>query len=378
MKFVLVGPVYPYRGGISHYTTLLVKELRDRNNTVLLISFKRQYPKLLYPGKNDKDPSKEIYEPTDAKFWIDSINPITWFSTFYEIHQYKPEAIILQWWSPFWAIIWITLCKLNRIFLRSPIIFICHNVLPHESRRFNRWLAKIVLQQGNYHIVQSDDEKDIFDKVVPGNNAFVIHHPIYAMYANQLIDKVKARLLLELPKKSKVLLFFGIIRPYKGLMDLLSILPEIRKIHEETILVIAGEFWDNKKRYLKKIKELGIEDCVIIHDYYIPNEQVGLFFSAADLLVAPYRKITGSGVIEIAKSFNLPIISTSQKLLKTKGNRLLSHKDANSDLAQAILNYFNRPNAYYFKSHLNNSSWTSLAQCLESFPSKKISQYPRK
>lgn len=312
LKHVLVGPVYPYRGGIAHYTTMLCRALRERGHDVLLVSFKRQYPRWLFPGRSDKDPSEDPLEVEGANYWIDSLNPLTWLTAFWRIRRYRPDAVILQWWTTFWAPVWFVLGALIRLLQRVPLIYLCHNVLPHEVRWWDPWLARTVLRWGTRFIVQSAEEKERLLDLIPGAHVDIVPHPVYDMFADQRLPQAEARARLGLPLDVPILLFFGIVREYKGLRDLLEALPEVRKRLGRVVLVVAGEFWEEKQPYLEMIDRLGIGDSVVIEDRYIPNEEVPLYFSAADLLVAPYRRVTGSGVVQMAKGFGLPAIMSSE------------------------------------------------------------------
>ena len=139
LTFALIGPVYPYRGGIAHYTTLLARVLRAAQNGVLLVSFKRQYPRWLFPGRSDKDPSQQPLTADDPHYWIDSLNPLTWLTAFQRIRRVRPDVLVLQWWTPFWTPVWLTLLLANKLLLGSRVCVICHNVLPHETRPWSPW-----------------------------------------------------------------------------------------------------------------------------------------------------------------------------------------------------------------------------------------------
>jgi len=326
MRIALIGPVYPYKGGIAHYTTMLYGALRKRDHDVLMVSFKRQYPRWLYPGRDDKDPSKKPLVVEDAKYWIDSLNPITWLTTFWRIRCYQPDVLVLQWWTTFWTPVWFTLGVLNRLFLCRPLVYICHNVLPHESHWWDPWLTRMVLQWGSWLIVQSEEEFHRLGKLLPGKRASIVPHPTYDVLVGQKIPKEEARQHLGLPLDVPVLLFFGIVRKYKGLQDILAVMPEVRKRFGRVILLVVGEFWDEKRPYLEMIERLGIRELVIIEDRYIPNEEITWYFSAADVLVAPYRRVTGSGVMQIAHGLGMPVISTIEDLFSWFAGTLNDNK----------------------------------------------------
>lgn len=372
MRFVLIGPVYPYRGGIAHYTTMLYRALQQRGHEVLLVSFKRQYPLWLFPGHSDKDPSQEPLEVQAARYWIDSLNPVTWLTTFGRIRRYRPHTVILQWWVTFWTPVWLVLGILHRLFLRKTLVIICHNVLPHEVRWWDRWLARLALRWGTRFIVQSVEEKRKLQTLIPSAKVDIVPHPVYDMFAEQRIAKEEARRQLGLPLDASVLLFFGVVRKYKGLQDLLAALPEIRDHLGRVILVVAGEFWDDKQPYLAMIERLGIQDSVRIDDRYIPNEEVGVYFSAADVLVAPYRRVTGSGVLQLARGLGMPVVTTqvgeASSIVDNETGVSVPPGDSEA-LGQSVLRFFEteRDDITHFNDqiHASASSWKQLIAAVE-------------
>lgn len=367
MKIVLIGPVYPYRGGIAHYTTSLTQALRKAGHTVLLISFKRQYPKRLFPGQSDHDPSRRPQVIGDAQYCIDSLNPLTWLTTFSCIRSFRPDVVVLSWWTVFLAPAWLVLSLLQRIFLQRALVIICHNVLPHESRRPDRWVAKAVLGLATRLIVQSDAEKQRLLTLLPKKPVDVIPHPVSNMFADQSISREAARAQLGLAQDMPVLLFFGIVRPYKGLADILSALPQLRADLGKVRLLVAGEFWEDKQVYLKLIDRLGIGDIVMLDDRYIPNEEVPVYFGAADLLIAPYRSVTGSGVIQLAVGFNLPVVTTVDVPLRTDVDRRLVRVVARTELARAIADHFTADQGAFgasIPSPRSDVGWQELVACI--------------
>jgi glycosyltransferase involved in cell wall biosynthesis len=344
MRLVLIGPVYPYRGGIAHYTTMLYRALQEREHQVLLISFKRQYPQRFFPGSSDKDPSRQPLRVEESKYWIDSLNPFTWLATFWRIRRYSPDMVILQWWTTFWAPVWFVLGWMQRLFLRRQLLVLCHNVLPHEPRRWDPLLARMALSLGTRFIVQSREERDRLLGLVPDAKVTVVPHPVYDMFAGDRVPREEARRRLGLPLDQPVMLFFGMVREYKGLEDILAALPKLQASLERLTLVVAGEFWDDKRPYLELIDRLGVGEWVIIEDRYIPNEEVSFYFSAADVLIAPYRKITGSGVVQMARGFGLPVITTAvggmAEVRANGGMGVLVPPGDVEALGQAILHFF--------------------------------------
>lgn len=371
MRLALIGPVYPYRGGIAHYTTMLYRTLMDMGHEVLLVSFKRQYPQWLFPGQSDRDPTTiQPLALPDAHYWMDSLNPFSWVGTFKRLRRYQPDGIVLQWWTPFWALPWIVLGVLNRLLGRRPLIFICHNVLPHEAKAWDVQIAKAVLRWGDGFTVQSAAEKQKLSGWFPQARITATPLPVYAMFANAPLSKAVARERLGLTSDALVLLFFGIVREYKGLRDLLAALPAIQAQLPMVKLLIAGEFWDNKTAYQTLIHQLGIESLVRIDDRYIPDDEVMVYFSAADVLVVPYRSVTGSAVVQTARGFGLPVITTALNgleavLVEGETGFLVPPQDP-SALALAIVRYFQEEQGKRMSQKMRQSvadfSWEKLSQ----------------
>lgn len=310
MRLALIGPVYPYRGGIAHYTTALHRALREQGHEVLLISFSRQYPQWLFPGKSDKDPSQKPLEVTDARYWLDSMNPVTWLVVVSRIREFSPDAVILQWWVPFWALAWMSIVWLIQRFPTSKVVFICHNVVPHEAGWFDRFLARRVLGLGDDNIVHSERDRVRLLDLLPGAQVHVAHHPTYSVFAESAPTASQARRELRLDNDTPVILFFGFVRPYKGLRYLIEALPLVLE-KLDVHLLIAGEFWDGEQPYREQIQLLRLEEHVTVVNQYVPNEQIGTYFAVADLVVLPYVDATQSGIVQMAFGFGVPVLSTT-------------------------------------------------------------------
>jgi glycosyltransferase involved in cell wall biosynthesis len=210
-------------------------------------------------------------------------------------------------------------------------------VLPHEARWWDVWIAKMGLRWGTWFAVQSPDEQAHLHALLPQARMRVNPLPLFDMFAGERVPQEEARQRLGLPLNAPVLLFFGFVREYKGLVDALEALPEVRACLGKVILLVAGEFWEDKRPYLELVERLGIGDAVRIHDRYIPNEEVVDCFSAADLLVAPYRRVTGSAVVQMAKSFGLPVVATCVgDLADSEASGLLVRPGDSRALAAAI------------------------------------------
>lgn len=338
MRIALVGPTYPYRGGIAHYTTLLCQALREKHE-VKFISFSRQYPKLLFPGKTDRDPSAEPVKAGNVDYIIDSMNPLTWVRTAKEIKKWQPDKIIFGWWVAFWAPQFWSIITLVKRSLNAEVIIICHNVVEHESSSIKKLATKAVLSKADKLITHSVQETEKLNKLLgSGLNAVTAFHPTYAGLSDKRFSKEQAK--KELGLTGDCLLFFGFVREYKGLSVLLEAMRNIRGKSDATLLVV-GEFWGDKRKYIDQIESYGISSRVKIIDEYVPNEDIGLYFAAADLVVQPYLSASGSGICQIAYGFDRPVIATTvgslTEVIEDHVNgRLVEPGDAR-DLAEAII-----------------------------------------
>jgi len=344
MRITLIGPVYPYRGGIAHYTTELYWALRKRKHEVFMVSFKRQYPNWLYPGRNDKDISRKPIIVEKTHYLIDSIDPVTWIKTFKCIQQYRPDLLIVQWWTTFLAPCFITLLYLyRRAFPRSPILAFCHNVLPHETHWWDPMLAKSVLSLATHHIVHSRDDERRLLALLPHAKVRVLRFPPYRSFAMLKYEREQARRLLGLDQSHHVVLFFGFIRPYKGLEYLINAIYHVIR-HIPVHLFIVGEFWEDKQKYMRKINEMGLSSYVTVVDRYVPNEEIGLYFGAANVVVLPYLETSQSAVLELAFDMGVPVIASDvgglRESVRDGIDGLLVRPGDSDSLARAILRYF--------------------------------------
>ncbi|MGB7117955.1 MAG: glycosyltransferase [Anaerolineales bacterium] len=369
MKISLVGPVYPYRGGISHFTTLLSRALKDNGHHIQLVSFKRQYPNWLYPGKSDKDPSKRPLR-VEAEFLLDPFYPWTWYQTAKRILRFHPDMVVIQWWTTFWAFPYAVLTAyLDK--KDYPVVYLIHNVIPHEPRIWDPWLAKLALTNGRAFLVQSQIEKERLIDLLPNARINVNELPVSNMFLDKRLSKVEARKSSGLPDGKSIMLFFGIVRPYKGLRYLLEALSLVQDQDVDLKLVIAGEFWEDKKIYTKIIKERHLCENVIIIDHYIPDEEVPVLFSAADFLVVPYTSGTQSSVANIALGYGMPLIVTeivAQGVHEKNRNKLIVVPPGDSiALAKAIQNLVQNPISGENVLPSASDDWAITVSILEKF-----------
>lgn len=309
MKFILAGPAYPLRGGIAHFNESLANALLNRSFETKIVSFYYQYPSLLFPGKTQYSNSKAP-ENLIIKSLISSINPFSWIRTANYIKKESPDYIIIQFWIPFMAPSLGSIARLIRRNHTAKIIAIMHNVIPHERSVFDKMLTKYFINACHGFICLSESVAVQLRKLTNKSLIKTIPHPIYNIFGEK-ITKAEARNFLNLNQNEKIILFFGIIRKYKGLELLLKAMSEekIKKLNIK--LLVAGEFYEDKSQYLELIDKLNIKDNIIFIDKYIPNDEVKYYFCAADLVVQPYLSATQSGVTQIAYNFEKPVLVTN-------------------------------------------------------------------
>jgi glycosyltransferase involved in cell wall biosynthesis len=303
MRICLVGPTHPYRGGISHFTAMLAREMSGAHD-VHIVSFSRLYPGFLFPGRTQFDESASPLT-VESERVIDSINPFAWRRAADAVLAHDPGVVVFQWWHPFFAPAFRAMC--NRIRRRSDarIVFLCHNVLPHESSPVDRVLTRWGLGGAHAFITQSHEDKRRLLALIPRATVVVHPHPTYTQFTVGRIDRDSARERLDI--SGRVLLFFGLIRRYKGVDTLIDAFARVADELDATLLLV-GEFYEDREPYEERIRAHGLTSRVRVVDRYVPDEEVGVYFSAADLVVLPYRSATQSGIAQTAFAFELPVV----------------------------------------------------------------------
>lgn len=373
MKICIIGPTWPFRGGIAHYTTLLVKHLREAHHQVRFISYLKQYPKWLYPGNTAMDPS-----PDSSVLKIDSdriltpLNPWTWWKAYQIIKDEQPDLLILQWWTPFFSPMLFMLTRLLRRNTNIRVVFLLHHLIPPDGGVFDWYLARRILWRGNGFIVMSEEDFALLRRALPWARIKGTTHPPYDVFTREPLPKEAARAQLNLKPDDNVVLFFGFVRRYKGLKYLIEAMAKVRKEMPAKLLVV-GEFWEDERPYRDQVRQLGLGDSVIFHNGYVPNDQMALYFSAADVVALPYLEATQSGIAQLAVGFERPMIATAvggmTEVIHDGENGLLVPPGDSAALAQAVLKFYRDDLAEPFMQNIRQSkesaSWLPLVQLIE-------------
>ena len=305
MKITILGTAWPYRGGLAAFNERFARELQDEGHEVQVLTFKMQYPSFLFPGKTQysSEPSPEGLRITRV---LNSVNPLNWIKVGRMIRKDAPDALVIKFWMPFMAPCLGTVARIARRNGRTRIVTILDNLIPHEKRIGDNLFIKYFCGSVDRYVAMSKSvlaDIDKFDSVKP---RVFSPHPLYDNFG-EAVSRSEACARLGLDADAKNLLFFGLIRDYKGL-DLL--LEAYAKIADKAKLVVAGEFYSGSEKYHTLAQSLGIDDKVIWRTEFVPDSEVRYYFCAADLIVQPYKTATQSGVTQIAYHFEKPMLVT--------------------------------------------------------------------
>jgi glycosyltransferase involved in cell wall biosynthesis len=299
MRLALIGPILPFRGGIAQHTTMLHRAA-GRQTDLLTISFTRQYPAWLFPGQSDREPALQGHKEPRVEYIIDSLNPLSWRRAAKRVLAHRSEIVVIPWWTIYWVFcFWYLARRFRQAGIK--VVFLCHNVVDHESAAWKIFFSKQVLKQAHFFLVQCSGDEQILKKLLPATRIRIHPHPLFEQFPHPA-NKLARRAGLEL-------LFFGLVRLYKGLdilIDALSLMPP----PADFFLTIAGEFWQGKEEIIRKIADKSLQRKIEITDRYLPEQDVAEVFQRADVVVLPYRSATGSGVVPLAYHYNKPVIVT--------------------------------------------------------------------
>ncbi len=367
MKIAIIGPFAPYRGGIRHFNTLLYRTL-SASHEVSAVNLKRQYPGFLFPGTSQYDGSAP--DPEFCDRLLDPLNPWSWRRTAQHLAGLGTELAIYKYWMPFFAPAFGSLAKRLRRLGRIKTLCIIDNLTPHENRPGDRALNRYLVRHTDGFICMSGTVEAELLRLKPGASFRQTPHPAYVNFGPPLA-KAEARRKLGLGDKP-VLLYFGFIRPYKGVLTLLDALPAINARLGATT-IIAGEFYESKVPYLEKMDALNLTGHVRLEDRFIPDAEVNLYFSAADVVVLPYRTATQSGIVSIALHYQLPAIVTAvgglPEVVKHGETGLVVPPNDPAALAEAVIDYFGNRDREVMARHIAAErelySWATLGTRIE-------------
>lgn len=307
---IIIGPAHPLRGGLASYNERLARQFQNEGHQVTIYTFSLQYPGFLFPGTTQfsSEPA-----PTDLqiKVCINSVNPLNWILIGNELKKLKPDLIIVRYWLPFMGPALGTILRRAKANQHTKVVCIADNVIPHEKRPGDKQFTQYFIKPVDAFITMSEKVLGDLRLFAPSKPAQLVAHPLYDNFGS-ILSKEEARKKLNIPQDPFIFLFFGFIRKYKGL-DLLLEAVQLLKEKGNTgfKILIAGEFYEDRKQYDDLIEKLNIKDCLILKTDFIPDSEVKYYLCAADAVVQPYRNATQSGVTPLAYHFEVPMIVTN-------------------------------------------------------------------
>ena len=370
MKIILLGTAYPFRGGLATFNERLARQFMAEGHQVEVWTFTLQYPSFLFPGKTQYSTETA---PIDFPIHriLNSCNPFNWIRVGHALRKAAPDMLICCYWMAFFAPAYSTVCRIAKRNKRTRCIALVHNMLPHEPSILDKLFAPSFVRSQDAFVALSEsvvkDIESIEQKITNRPKTFS-PHPIYDHYGDKML-KAEACKALNLPTDKQYMLFFGLVRAYKGLDLLLEAFAQIKDQLPNLQLIVAGEFYEDEEKYRSQIELSGLTDRVIIRNEFIPDADLRKYFGAADLIVQPYKTATQSGVTQVAFHFEKPMLVTNVGGL---GEIVHDHQmgyasNPNADaIATDILDYFtnNRKESYtaYLIKEKNKYAWSYLTQ----------------
>ena len=370
-KIVLLGTTWPFRpGGIATFNERLARALINEGHDVTIYTFSLQYPGFLFPGKgqySDQPAPKDL----SIRIAVNSVNPFNWISVGRELRKLVPDLLIIRFWIPLMAPALGTIARITRKNLHTRVIALADNIIPHERRIGDLLLTKYFIHSIDGFVTLSHKVLDDLKRLRPSAPVLYTPHPLYDNFG-KAVSRKDALKQLGLDPEYRYLLFFGFIREYKGLDWLLTAFADERLRKFRLKLLVAGEFYTSSEKYDAIIRENNLEDLVVLHTEFISDALVPLYFSAADLIVQPYKSATQSGVTQIAYHFEKPMLVTDVGGLgETVPNGKVGYTvtPAPEAITEALLDFMeNDRSAEFIKNVVTEKvrfSWERMVETIE-------------
>lgn len=309
MKITILGPAHPYRGGLASIMEIMARTFQRRGDEVDIKTFTLQYPSLLFPGE-----SQTVATPPPADLRIcrcvNTMNPLNWVRVGHRIRRERPDFVLMKYWTPFMAPCFGTIARIARGNGHTKVLCQIDNVEPHEHHLTDKPFNRYYLHSVDGFVYMSEQVHSEL-RAYSDAPALFSPHPLFENFGER-VERSEACVRLGLDPANRYVLFFGLIRDYKGLDLLLDAWAQLRRAGrtEGRRLIVAGEFYTAREPYLNRIADNGLQDEVLLHDRFIPDDDVKYYFSAADFVVQPYKTATQSGVTQIAYQFCVPMVVT--------------------------------------------------------------------
>ena len=371
MKITILSTAFPYRGGIAVFTERLARAFQAEKDDVSISTFSLQYPNFLFPGKSQYSSSEKPKDLTIVQE-VNSINPLNWVWLGLKLKKQKADILILKYWIPFMAPCLGTIARIVKRNKHTKVIVVIDNLIPHEKRFGDHLLNTYFVNSVDGFVAMSESVFNDLDQFGANKKKVLGVHPLYDNFG-EAISKENAIVRLSLDKNYKYILFFGIIRKYKGLDILLEAFADNRLQNQNLKLIVAGEFYEDAKPYYDLIEKYNLSDSVVLATKFIPDEKVVDYFCAADIIAQPYKNATQSGVTQIAYHFEKPMLVTNVGGL----NEIVpNHKvgyvcEPNAkDVSNCLVDFFSKDKGSEFiegvKQEKSKYSWDKMIENIKS------------
>ena len=385
MKIILLGTTYPYRGGLATFNERLARQFREEGHEVELWTFTLQYPSFLFPGKTQYS-SEQPPANLAIRRVLNSCNPFNWLRVGRQIRKAAPDMLVCCYWMAFFAPAYGLISRMARRNGKTKTIALVHNMMPHEPSILDKLFAPYFVASQDGFIALSESVKEDIEKIESSlpcgegrggvSPVSVSPHPIYDHYGERM-SKAEACQALNIPADKQYMLFFGLVRAYKGLDLLLDAFAQIKDQLPSLQLIIAGEFYEHEDKYRSQIVANKLSDRVILRNEFIPDADLRKYFGAADLIVQPYKSATQSGVTQVAFHFEKPMLVTNVGGL---GEIVHDHQmgyacEPSADaIAADLLDYFTNDRQADYTSYLKKEktkyAWSNITRAFLTILSK--------
>ncbi len=385
MKIILLGTTYPYRGGLATFNERLARQFQDEGHEVELWTFTLQYPSFLFPGKTQYS-SEQPPANLAIRRVLNSCNPFNWLRVGRQIRKAAPDMLVCCYWMAFFAPAYGLISRMARRNGKTKTIALVHNMMPHEPSILDKLFAPYFVASQDGFIALSESVKEDIEKIESSlpcgegrggvSPVSVSPHPIYDHYGERM-SKAEACQALNIPADKQYMLFFGLVRAYKGLDLLLDAFAQIKDQLPSLQLIIAGEFYEHEDKYRSQIVANKLSDRVILRNEFIPDADLRKYFGAADLIVQPYKSATQSGVTQVAFHFEKPMLVTNVGGL---GEIVHDHQmgyacEPSADaIAADLLDYFTNDRQADYTSYLKKEktkyAWSNITRAFLTIFSK--------
>jgi len=371
MKIAFLSTFYPYRGGIAQFNAALYRAFEASGHTVRAFNFRLQFPGFLFPGTTQYVSPHDRADPIPSTRCLNSINPVSYVQTAQKIRQFAPDLLLVGYFTPYLA----PALSLTAWLLRKdkvPRVAILNNLYPHEPAPLQMGLIRFFLGQMDGFMVMGREVEQQLHEQLPDAPKIKFPHPVYRHFGKPMPQE-HAKKALNIDPDRRTLLFFGLIRPYKGLDVLLKAFRNLNPGQYQ--LIIAGEPYEDFGKYRSLLSELPPKSKVVEILRYVDDTEVTMLFSAADLAVLPYKSATQSGVTAIANHFELPVLVTDKGNLKEHvapfGTGIVAEEASPELIEQGIHAFFQEGAPERYRQNIRKFNtqftWEALAQKLVGF-----------